>query len=113
MVRHLHPEQPLRWVKYCCAEPGEQGHEELVTKREGSWAMRAYFKWGDQMCVPYIIHLVERFFFTYLRSDCVSKHTCICIFSALKNVGWDRFLWCFVFKYFPYSLVTLKKLSTE
>lgn len=35
------------------------------------------------------------------------------IFSARKNVDWDRFLWCFVFKYLPYSSVTLKELSTE
>lgn len=29
------------------------------------------------------------------------------IFSALKDVDWDRFLWCFVFRSLPYSSVTL------
>lgn len=57
------------------------------------------------MCVLCIVHLVERFLFTCLISDCVCKR--IYIFSALKDVNWDRFLWYFVFKSLPYSSVTL------
>lgn len=42
------------------------------------------------MCTLYIIHLVERFFFTYVRSVHLNIYAYNNVFSALKNVGWDR-----------------------